>query len=112
MPGKIERDFAGSHSRATVPLVPPDHGTNARLKLIEVERLHNVIIGAAVETRNPARHIIAGGDDKNGCVGAFLPNGDEKLRPGAIRQTEIEQDQAIDTVKRRSCAISTGADPV
>jgi hypothetical protein len=68
------------HRRARA-CAPSQQGADTRGELVQVEGLHQVVIGAGVEARDPVRHRVARGDDEHRQRGAAPAQALEQPKP-------------------------------
>src|SRR5712692_9515219 len=69
--GFIQHQVGEAQLAARLRLAAAQQGTHARQELLERERLGKIIVGAAVETLDAVRYLIAGGEHQDGLVAAF-----------------------------------------
>ena len=65
-----------------------------RHQLGEVERLHQVVIGAAVESRHPVDGV-AGRQHENGCPIAAAPGCGNDVEPGSLRHAPVQDGDVV-----------------
>jgi hypothetical protein len=81
------------------PSGPPQHGTDAREKLVEAEGLGDVVVGARIETADTIRFVGAGGDHDDGDVTASA-NLTQQFEAVEARQAHVEKQQVVPPRKR------------
>jgi hypothetical protein len=87
-------------------------GAHARRKLVEVEGLHEVIVGAGVEPRHAIGHCIARGDDEHRDRRGFRTPRLEQRKPVAARKSQVEQHDVIGRGCDRRVGVATIAYPI
>ena len=100
--------------------VAAQHGADARVELVELERLDEVVVGAGVEPGDAVAARVARGEhDHRRRVAAraqrrAAPRARRRgrRRPGAARQAEVEQDQVEALARQRAVGGGGVAHPV
>ena len=75
------------------PRRPPHQRAEAREQLGERERLHEVVVRAAVEAEDPIVDGITRGQNQHRCVHAALPQRAEDLDAISARQLQVQDDR-------------------
>jgi hypothetical protein len=92
---RLERHGPVLEHRRRAPARAPRQRAYARAQLVEVERLHQIVVGAGVEALHPVGHGIARGDDEHGHVVAQRAQAPQHLQAVAARQPQVEQHGAV-----------------
>ena len=112
MAGKIEGHGAGDDCRRGAPLASADDRANAGVEFIEVEGLHDKVVGAAVEAGDSRRHVVARRNDHYRHIPVLPPHRPQNVQPGSVGKTEVEQEHTVAIIGDRRGAIGAGAHPI
>ena len=104
--------FAVRVDRMLLPGAAPEQRAHASGKLVEIERLHQVVVRAGVETANAVVHCIARGQDDHGRGAARAPVLVEHVDAIALRQAEVEQHEIVHAVVQRQLRGAAVLSPV
>ena len=74
---------------------PANNGAESRQELAEIERLREVVVGAAVQAGDPRLHRVARGQHQYGNRRSFLSNGAAHREPVLQRQHDVEDDGVV-----------------
>jgi hypothetical protein len=92
---RIHAQIAKRDDRVGTPGVTAEHRAHARAEFVEVEWLHQVVVGTTVESEDPVGDRIAGGDhqyrDAMGCP----PELGEQFEAGFSGEAEVEQQHLV-----------------
>jgi hypothetical protein len=92
---RIHAQIAKRDDRVGAAGVTTEHRAHARAEFVEVEGLHQVVVGTTVESEDPVGDRIAGGDhqyrDAMGCP----PELGEQFEAGFSGEAEVEQQHLV-----------------
>ena len=94
------------------PALPAQQRADARGELVELERLHEVIVGAGVEARDAIGDRVARGQDQHGPRVAAPAHRAQHVEALLARQAEIEQQEVVHVLRERELGGAAVLHPV
>ena len=105
---RIEHDIGKREARLgclVTACAAPRDGVDARRQLLEIDRFHEVVVGAQVEQRDAVADPAAcrQHEDRHRVARAAQPFDD--LLPVTVGQCEVEQDGIVPPLRRERCPV-------
>jgi hypothetical protein len=91
----VEPDVAGDQLRAGIAGRSADQGPKPGDQLLGLERLGKIIVGSRVETRDLVRPAVAGGQNEDRHLPAFLAPAVEHGQAVDLREAQVEDHSVI-----------------
>ena len=92
---RIEFERTVTQHGLTAAAAPAQQGADAGAEFVEVERFHEVIVGAGIECLHPLAHGVARGQDQHRQVVAGGAQFAQHRYAILARQAEVEQDEGV-----------------
>nr|WP_305849787.1 hypothetical protein [Phycicoccus sp. HDW14] len=112
MPGQVEREVATPQHGLGGVAAATQHGTHPGQQLGGLEGLDDVVVGSAVQARDPGGGFVAGGDDDDRYSVAGPAQAPEELGAVEVGEPEVQQDDVVVVGLRADQAARGVADPV
>ena len=110
--GGVDRELSRPDRRIGAPRPSADDRADSRGELVEVVRLHEVVVGAGVEPRDAIRDRIARRDDEHGQLAAARAPFAKQGKAVAMRKAQVEQDEVVFGAVERGVGALRVANPV
>ena len=91
----VEHQGAEADLGLGAELTPAQQGACSRLELGQIEGLHEIVVGTAIQPDDPIANGIAGGEDQHRCAAAPTPQTPQHFQTVHARQAEIENDEIV-----------------
>ena len=95
MIAKINHQLAHLYDRAWIAAISASHRGHAGRQLRKIKGFDQVVVSTGIQSFNPVRHLIPGGQNDHRCCYSGSPDRSQKAEAMAVGQHQVQQNQVV-----------------